>query len=176
MLTSLGIWKSWRVSGTASSCIIIYGGSILAYWNIHCHVLEDNHIVPSPVMRVDAPIVLLASLSTCMLYSITSQKQGCQITAFLRPNLQQCSLFFFVLAFCFLCLLDYTNDDLASKMQWSGNPAQKQYDWYMILYVLFSLNSVVCTVCNEMLSNVLLLHPRKNLNIVDLNVNLEASY
>ena len=33
--------------------------------------------------------------------------QGCQITAFLRPNLQQCSLFFFVLGFCFLCLLDY---------------------------------------------------------------------
>ena len=43
--------------------------------------------------------------------------QGCQITAFLGPNLQQCSLFFFVLGFCFLCLLDYTNDDLASKMQ-----------------------------------------------------------
>ena len=52
-------------------------------------------------------------------------KQGCQITAFLRPNLQQCSLFFFVLGFCFLCLLDYTNDDLASKMQWSGNPDLK---------------------------------------------------
>ena len=47
----------------------------------------------------------------------TGTCQGCQITAFLRPNLQQCSLFFFVLAFCFLCLLDYTNDDLASKMQ-----------------------------------------------------------
>ena len=47
---------------------------------------------------------------------------------------------------------------------------------YMILYdVLFFLNSVVCAVCNEMLSNILLLHPRKNL-IVDLNVNLEASY
>ena len=41
--------------------------------------------------------------------------QGCQITAFLRPNLQQCSLFFFVLAFCFLCSLDYTNDDLPQK-------------------------------------------------------------
>ena len=37
-------------------------------------------------------------------------------------NLQQCSLFFFVFAFCFLCLLDDTNDDLAPKMQWSGNP------------------------------------------------------
>ena len=47
----------------------------------------------------------------------TPREQGCQITAFLRPNLQQCSLFFFVLGFCFLCLLDYTNDDLASKMQ-----------------------------------------------------------
>ena len=47
----------------------------------------------------------------------TGQLQGCQITAFLRPNLQQCSLFLFVLGFCFLCLLDYTNDDLASKMQ-----------------------------------------------------------
>ena len=30
---------------------------------------------------------------------------------------EKCSLFFFVLGFCFLRLLDYTNDDLASKMQ-----------------------------------------------------------
>ena len=52
-----------------------------------------------------------------MRVGVSRESQGCQITAFLRPNLQQCSLFFFVLAFCFLCLLDYTNDDLASKMQ-----------------------------------------------------------
>ena len=41
---------------------------------------------------------------------------GCQITAFLEPNLQR-SLFCFVFTFCFLCLLDDTNDDLAPKMQ-----------------------------------------------------------
>ena len=49
---------------------------------------------------------------------------------------------------------------------------------YMILYdVLFFLNSVVCAVCNEMLSNVLpVVASTKKLYIVDLNVNLEASY
>ena len=36
---------------------------------------------------------------------ISGRKQGCQITAFLRPNLQQCSLFFFVLGFVYLTTL-----------------------------------------------------------------------
>ena len=46
-----------------------------------------------------------------------ARNQGCQITAFLEPNLQQCSLFSFVFAFCFLCLLEDAKDDLAPKMQ-----------------------------------------------------------
>ena len=39
-------------------------------------------------------------------------EQSCQIIAFLEPKLLQCHLFFLVFAFCFLCLLDDTNDGL----------------------------------------------------------------
>ena len=43
--------------------------------------------------------------------------QGCRVIAFLEPYLQQRSLLSFVFAFCFLCLLNNTTDNLALKMQ-----------------------------------------------------------
>ena len=124
-------------------------------WKILLDVLWSDHIFT----RVK--IIHYLENHNALIYRVQWRRkwaQGWPITWINKPNFKQCTLFFFVFTFCFLCFLNVTNVCLAYLFSRSGNPGVwsflywKYFDWSQTLLLCNHLrgalfDNFVCVAC-----------------------------